>query len=317
LLAASLCRYEPWPAALAVALFALVPQADKTKPNPTLPIRWISCSLALAGPCLWIAWNRYAHGDALHFHARVSAFRSALGVASGGWRALAAGYPSALAADAPALFAVGLIALGALRSPTAIKLWVRPLASALVVLASLMIADAAGGAPTHHPERALLAVGFVAWTAGVDLSDQALFKANDRRRSVLLAVAAFVAILAFGAVRLNSILGGYGVDRDSEVRVGEWLRANTRPDERVLIDPVDYGYFAIIAASAAPERMLLSRSLDPRAARISSPFASEPELRARMVQDRVTWLVANRSNTLRAAADVRSTIGSWEIGRAN
>ncbi|MBI5536620.1 MAG: hypothetical protein HY898_28120 [Deltaproteobacteria bacterium] len=315
-LMATLCRYEPWPAAIAIAVMAWTFRAAEGCPKPSVHTRWVACALALAGPCLWIAWNAHAHGDPLHFHARVSAYRTALGAGSSGLRALLSGYPSALAADAPALLVVVLLGWSGWRLPKGARCsWSRPLVGALVVLAALVLADAAGSAPTHHPERALLAVWFVGWIAASDHLDRALSVRKRGRLAIM--VAAGLAVLAFGVYRMSSIFTGYGVDRQDEVRVGAWLSANTGADDRVLVDPVDYGYFAIMAASGAPERVVLSRGLDPRAAKMPSPFESASALRARVEQDRVTWLVASERASLREVAEVRVTLMKWEVGRRN
>ena len=63
-LGASLSRYEAWPVCAVVAALAI----GRGR-------RFGVAAIALAGPALWIAWNDLAHGDPLHFVARVAAFR--------------------------------------------------------------------------------------------------------------------------------------------------------------------------------------------------------------------------------------------------
>jgi hypothetical protein len=74
LLAATLSRYEAWPIAAAFALLAGVGARGKT-----LALAAGAGLLALLGPAGWIAWNRHAHGEALHFLGRVAAYRKAVG----------------------------------------------------------------------------------------------------------------------------------------------------------------------------------------------------------------------------------------------
>jgi hypothetical protein len=265
---------------------------------------------------LWIAWNAHAHGDAFHFHARVSAYRSAIGVASGTWRVVASGYPAALAFDAPA---VALIAAAALsffsRSRSAVRSWAAPLLGSLAVGIALVLADAVGGAPTHHPERALLSGLFVAWVVAIDLFDRAVSAIEDRRIRALGWASAIAVTIVFVSIRLHALLPGYGVNRADEVRVGTWLQSNMAPGDRVLIDPIDYGYFAIMAASGGSDRIALSRSIDPRVARSASPFESEERLAARVRQERARWVVGSERESMAAVGEVRAQIGRWTIAR--
>jgi len=274
---ASLSRYEAWPAALAVAVSFLWPSAERA----SLRVRLGASAAALSGPALWIAWNAHAHGDPLHFLARVSAYRDALGVAS----SLGA-YPIAIALDVipVAIVAVGAVALGARKSP-----WGRAVAAAAFVLVALVAAEMRGGAPTHHPERAVLSIAIVAWFAAIDALDR-----QSPQRAWLIGAAAILALVS--GLRVHGTLPGYGVDRSEEVAVGGWLATHAQPGDRVLVEPSDYGYFAIQAASGRPEAITVTRSLDPRN-RGEQPVVVEAR-----------WVVSKSGE-----GDVR--IGAWGIAR--
>lgn len=286
LLPATLSRYEPWPAALAAAVLVLVPT-----PRVNLRTRITAALIALAGPALWIAWNAHAHADPLHFHARVSAYRTAVGAT-----AALGSYPLALALELVPVAIAAIVALVIWRAasdtgnrrrlpmppddtpqgapgkrnlahetekdslPVQHPRWSGPLAAAAFVLIALVAAEARGGAPTHHPERAVLAITIVAWVAAVDLLDRT---AARLRPTAWLAGAAVLLVIVSG-LRLRSLLPGYGVDRSAEIATGRWIAEHVPSADRVMIEPSDYGYFAIMAASGRPETMSVTRTLDPR-----------------------------------------------------
>ena len=157
LLVAALSRYEAWPACAVAGVFfgwRAVHERDRRR-------LVVAGLLAIVGPVLWIAWNRHAHGDAFRFFARVSAFREAVAPRSLAERALE--FPVALAVQFPEAIVGAAIAVVGLRR----EAWRAPLVGAGAVVAFLVIGDLAGGAPTHHPERALGAVAIVATTLGV------------------------------------------------------------------------------------------------------------------------------------------------------
>jgi hypothetical protein len=183
-----------------------------------------------------------------------------------------------------------------------------------VVIASLAAAAATGGAPTHHPERSLLMIGAVAWVAIADLMGRASPPSARVPRPALGAILALAALFATTAVtRVRT----YGVDRTGALRVGAWLRANAAPGERVLVDPVDYGHFAMAAAFGAPERVSLSRSLDPRLAPEPSAFSADWALRARLARAPAAFLVARDAAAQVASAfgDVAHAEGAWRVVR--
>lgn len=280
-LVASLSRYEAWPVAFVVALAALVGPASRRE-------RVLAATLALAGPLGWIAWNRLAHGDALHFLARVSAYRAALGGPRAAFATTAGAYLRALASGCPSV-AVPLVAalgLAAARARPALVAWRVPAAGAIALVAFLVVGAGLGGAPTHHPERTLLVVWMLAAVATVDLLRAAL---PARARVVaLVVVAASLAPIDRARVEREAGL----VDRVAEERVGRALAAHVEPGERVLVATDDYGYFAIEAAFGRVDAVEVDRSHDPREPARPSALASPGELEARMRAARASWLAA-------------------------
>ena len=166
MLAATLSRYEAWPVAVVVAVFAAWGPGRATGwKRPVLAM------VPLAGPALWIVHNAIAYGDALSFLHRVSHFRSALGLSSRGyggayWLGLVGGSP-AVAFAATAIVFLALRRKGDREFDMGRYLsWG---AGAVALLAFLVVGDFLGGAPTHHPERALLLIWLLATLLVIDL----------------------------------------------------------------------------------------------------------------------------------------------------
>jgi len=304
-LPATLSRYESWPVAGVVAATAWIGRRKRDDGPPLRLADRVTASLvALAGVAGWLAWNRFAHGEALHFHGRVSAFW----VASGHAREeallqLLSGYPWTAVAGVPVLSTLVLGAVWVAPHRAVLATWARPVAGAVVVVAALTAMQATGGAPTHHPERTLMLVWMVAWALCMDLFERS--GALDRFRLGAVAAAGIVVTLLLQQT-IASVQDARNTqaDRGAETRVGAWIRAHA-PAATVLIDPVDYGYFAIIAAAGSPARFALSHSIDPRAAPSASPLLDETALRHRIAQTGSTLLVV-RGDRMGAAEIVGS-----------
>ncbi len=76
--------------------------------------------------------------------------------------------------------------------------------------------------------------------------------------------------------------------------MGEIVAAETPAGARVLVQAVDYGYFAIEAASGRPESFELDHSLDPRDAAAAPVFAGEEQVVAWLRERRVDYVVSPR-----------------------
>jgi hypothetical protein len=270
--AASLSRYEAWPVALAVACALLSKK------------RFWLVPVALAGPLVWLFHNRLAHGDALHFLRRVSAYQAALGEPLG-----ALSYVRALGTSAPVLVATAVMLAvlsarlwppGARTAPFAA--WAAPLGGVVLLLVFLTAGAAMGGAPTHHVGRTLLLVWVLSAIAVVDLA------ASARRgvQTIVVALVAFEAFLGFGR-ELEGTL-----DRRDEVWVGTELGRRMAPGDRVLVATTDYGYFAVQAALGRPDAVVVDRTHDPRAVGEASSLRDAPLLLSRMDREGAGWLVA-------------------------
>ena len=256
-------------------------------------------------------WNRYAHGDALHFHTRVSSFW----YASGGQRSDALlqvlrGYPLTAIVGVPTLTTIVLGSLWIAYDRKVVASWVRPLAGAGIVVLALTLMQTTGGAPTHHPERTLLLVWMVLWAFAADLIDQR--GVADRVPLIRQGLLAVVCTLL--AVQLKTSLPIAGADREAEVLVGTWLHQHAG-EQTVLVDPVDFGHFAVTAAAGMPSRMKLARSIDPREAKQPSPFEEEAALRAKVSETGARWLVVRKEKgeAARRMGEVRKREGNWEV----
>jgi hypothetical protein len=249
----TLSRYESWPVALAIAALWLA-QGIRARAG-----RWVWLSLVAAlGTLAWAAWNLHAHGDALHFLARVTRYRQSLHLAPLALAERVAVYPGAVLS---VMGPFGVVALGAmpalLLSP---RLWGVPLALAFVQLVVLIAGELGDGAPTHHPERAVLAIVIVLIVAGVS-GWTSLFTMFARRRTALAMwfVGAGAALAVWGGawtVRETSHFPGRGGwdTRQTQLARGRALS----PNARYRVTPCSYEHFALIAAFGRPEQIEVS-----------------------------------------------------------
>ncbi len=260
--------------------------------------------LALAGPLSWMVWNRVAHGDALHFLARVAAYRQALGATDGAAGRLWA-YPVAMVREEPEVMALllgGMVVCGVRR----LERFARPAALLAAQIAALSLAMIKDGAPTHHPERAVLAALLVSATAGGALFVEALRARVWWKTGMLVGAVAIGALVGRGGAR-----EGF-VKRGDEVAIGEAAASMVGPGERVLVEVVDYGHLAVTAALGRPEDVEPDRSVDPRLAKRASSFGEAEALRERIAG--MKWVIARPSEVTRAVlGEPRATRGAWAV----
>jgi hypothetical protein len=301
LVAATLSRYEAWPVAILFAAVCLVDAVRERSGRAGL-----AAGLALLGPAAWVAWNRVAHHDALHFVARVTAYRHALGGPEEGAAARLLAYPLAMAREEPEIVAllVAAAALVAARGGRAalregLSRYARPAAIVAAQIAALSLAMVRDGAPTHHPERAVLAALLLVAVAAGALATRALRGgglASGARAALLLGAVALAAKVARPATPRE----GFAARGDEEA-AGRAAATLARPGEPVLVEVADYGYLAVTAALGRPEDAVPDRSIDPRDARVASSFDDPAALARRLAASGARWIVA------RAAA--RATLG--------
>ena len=315
LIPATLSRYEAWPVALCAIISIGIPTPhpkDSKKTDPPVGIRLIAIALASIGPLAWILWNQLFHGDPLHFHTRVSSYWFAWGGDASGWHALVV-YPRSVVVDAPLLTASLAGALYWNRSSDHQKTWLRPALACFAVVAALTLAQATGGAPTHHPERALLFLWAIGWIAVADLL--AGHTGPKGRGWDLWRTLWSGAVACFLLLRTYALAPDYGLDRNPELALGTWLRQHT--EGPILFAPKDYGYFAVMAALCDRDRLRLASSVDPRDAAATSPFDDAAMLTDRVHKDRVQWLVASGKQGLvaRDLGEVRFEQDDWTVVR--
>jgi hypothetical protein len=327
LLVATLSRYEPWPVAAAFAVLAVL-DAVRARRGERLGLA-LAAPLALLGPVGWMLWNRHAHGDALHFLARVAAYSRALGGPSGGGGALErlAAYPVALVRSEPELLAVlGVAAVAAWLArrraelARALRRDARPAALVLVQLAALAWAMVRDGAPTHHPERATLTALLLCALIAGQLGAHAAAGLGRRPAASLLGawLPPLALVAALAVVRRPPAEAAFA-QRADEVALGAGLGRLVPAGEPVLVEAVDYGHFALAAASGRPEDLVIDRDLDPRLG--SAPpdsFADADALARRSEGARARWL-AGRAAAGAAVVAVGGSpafvAGGWVLWR--
>ncbi len=264
LLAACLSRYEAWPVA---AVFAVASLRHGTTPGVPPRARrraFVAAALALAGPAAWLLWNAHAHGDPLHFLVRVARFRQLTrGGAPEPWTAALALYPAAFVRAAP--WSVGLAcagSVGLLVDRSLLRRWTWPFVAMAAMVAFLIEGDLRDGAPTHHPERALVAIAWVATTFGVDglrsLAVRFVWRRAGREAWLVAGVAAVGVAWAAGWPASIAAAPGTSLaeDRAAQVEKGAELR-----EARVMaitVTPCAYEHFALIASYGAPERVTVA-----------------------------------------------------------
>lgn len=266
LFAAALSRYEPW---IIGGLFALLTlrdarraRLDERPPAQTLALA-ASALIALAGPALWSLWNAEVHGSAVHYLHRVAAYKSQV---DGGQIALRIfEYPLALLRAEPELLVLAAVvfvrwwpdrherrALAGYLLPAAV------LTAFVFVLVGLSVR---GGAPTHHPERALHVVQLFVALLTARLGLEALAEARLGRRILFGTVIALALTMPF--LRSWWLYKESFAERRAELAIGRAVADNVPVGQLVLIETIDFGYFALQAASGRPESVKPEGRVDP------------------------------------------------------
>ncbi|WP_394837840.1 hypothetical protein LVJ94_13090 [Pendulispora rubella] len=251
LLCASLARYEVWPACLVVTVASLA------RTRPLVSRASLVALVPVAGPLAWMAWNLHAHGSATHFLDRVTAYRHAVGAAGAPLAEKLLVYPHALlgAPEILLVAAVGLMAF--VFTPEMRRRWWLPLTVALAVLIFLVYGETKEGAPTHHPERALVVIWWILAPFGLDGARELVARLTLRPAyGAVNAICVAVAALGWNVTQP----GAWDLFRDSQmgeasravqVARGQELRAAGAP--HLVVTPCAYEHFALIAAYGAPE----------------------------------------------------------------
>lgn len=311
LVAATLSRYEAWPVA---AVFAMVCAVDAARRRSARAAA--AAGLALAGPAVWMAWNRVAHQDALHFVARVTAYKHALGSgAEEGAATRLLAYPMAMVREEPGLLALPVLAAamvawreGRTGLGATLPRYARPGAVVAAQIAALSLAMVKDGAPTHHPERAVLTALLLVAVCGGALALRATRPSawGFATLAGLALVGSIVGLLRFHDRSFAA--------RGDEEAAGRAAAALARPGEPVLVEVADYGYLAVIAALGRPEDAVPDRSVDPRDPRVASSFDDPAALARRLSASGARWIVARASTPARAALGEPVAVrGAWAV----
>jgi hypothetical protein len=311
LLASTLSRYEGWPLAF---LFAVITLFDALRggerPLPARAGLLGAAALAVTGVVGWTLWQHFVFHDAFRYLHLVSSYRRALGHGpSLAERVL--GYPASVVEEMREVFGAGIVALlgrallqrhahAADRSPRTELDWSRPMLLVAAQFAFLVYGDVRDGAPTHHPERALLASATVVLFAAADQFATFLHSLRSPRRRRVVVVLAASAMVGWIALRLHRSLRWYAeAPRVRELAAGRALAERVPANARVLVDTrdfagggLDYGYYAVLAAFARPTDAVVDRDQDPRKPRRASAFVSADALLARVAETGATHLLA-------------------------
>ncbi|WP_437875716.1 hypothetical protein [Sorangium sp. So ce513] len=337
LVLATLSRYEPWPVAVAFAAMALLAAARLGQGRAAQAKLALAALVALAGPAAWIAWNRVAHGEALHFLARVASYRSAVSPGGDGTLLRFLAYPAAMVREEPELFltpiAIALVAWRARRGaarggeegraprrsfPPLLRAalpYALPSAVAAFQIAALSIALVRDGAPTHHPERAtLLALLLLALAVG-DLSARAFRGASTGARRAL--GGALLVVLVVGIFFRPHLRREHFNPRTDEVAIGRAAAELTPPAAPVLVEVVDYGHLAALAALGRPWSAHPDRSIDPRDPPVRSSFDDPASLARRAADVGAAYLIGRVTPPVTAfAGPPLATRGAWGLWAA-
>ncbi|WP_437658096.1 hypothetical protein [Sorangium sp. So ce1182] len=332
LVIATLSRYEPWPVAVVFAAMALLAAARLGQGRAAQAKLSLAAVVALAGPAAWVAWNRVAHGDALHFLARVASYRNAVSPGGGDGTLLRLfAYPAAMVREEPELFlspvALALIAWRARRGAApaaarpfppllrAARPYALPGAVAALQIAALSLALVRDGAPTHHPERAtLLALLLLALAVG-DLSARAFRGASSGARRAL--GGALLVVLFLGVFFRPHLRREHFNPRADEVAIGRAAAELTPPSAPLLVEVVDYGHLATLAALGRPASAHPDRSIDPRDPPVRSSFDDPASLARRAADVGAAYLLGRvRPPVIDLAGPPLATRGAWGLWAA-
>jgi len=256
LLAATLSRYETWPAAAVIAIAGVF--AFKRERN-------VWPFVAVLGPLAWMAWNAHAHDGPLHFFTRVANYRHTVGAAGAPLLEKLLVYPRALASEPEAL-ALGAVVLFTFPLPRPGRpRWSVPLLAAGATMLFLVYGETSEGAPTHHPERALTPVWWTLIPLGADVAHR--LHATVERLIIAIALISVAVRTHCWSVTLPL---SQEEDRSAQIAKGRALRLQG-PHEIHLV-PCRYEHFALIAAYGSPESVTILKGDARRTEQSPCPY---------------------------------------------
>lgn len=253
ILAACLSRYETWPAAAILAVCLAIKAARVDARRPLL----VAAAACVLGPLAWMAWNAHAHDGPLHFFRRVASYKQSIGAGTTDAFGALLLYPQLLFTSRPEVAVPALFLLpSAFRNPDTRRRWGVPLLCAVAQVAFLAYGNLRDGAPTHHPERALLGVMLILALFVADVGMTKLAALAEGGQSLLVKAGGSVFAIAWiiSSVRGATPPGqGPTEDRSRQIARGEQLRQSGAL--AVEVTPCAFEHFALIAAFGAPEHV--------------------------------------------------------------
>ena len=306
LLSSCWSRYDAWPIAAAFAALCLV---DARRAAGADRIRLaVAAAIAIAGPLSWTSWQAIVYHDPFRYLRLVRSYRQALGPGpSIGQRLL--GYPAGLFEEMREVIGAAIVGASAWtvvrrrawQEASAIaRRWQRPLLVALLQVAVLVAGDVRDGAPTHHPERALLGPATIVLFASGDAIGAWISVAKSAVARALIVVFCVASLAGYISLRLQRSLPWYSsAPRARELAAGRALSRANAEGASILIDTrdldggyLDYGYYALLAAYGRPNDAVVDRDQDPRHVRGPSSFETPQSLRARVSEANARVLLA-------------------------
>ena len=205
-----------------------------------------------------MAWNAHAHGSALHFLARVTSFRHAIGAADAPLVDKLLDYPRALVVETPEAALLGALGLAGLAAASSRARWRWPAAATVATIALLVWGDVRDGAPTHHPARALALTWWVLVAMGVDaVSRLAARSRGPPRAAIGCAAIAGAAWCASLPARWADAPGRAPSEERRNV-IARGLQMRTADVVHADVTPCAFEHFALLAAWGAPERAAIA-----------------------------------------------------------
>lgn len=284
LCAATLCRYESWPLAVA---FAVCTALDVQR-GRLGRAGWGIAAAALLGAAGWLLHGIAHHGNALFFLTRVAQYKQALGGAATGGLLH---HPLLLLRAEPELMLAVLCGVVWVPQRSAVLArFRRPVGHALLVVIFLMVGDVLDGVATHHAERSLLVIWLLGTLLAADAWSSVLATAPRRHLTALGTFAAGALLITLLRDRL--VPNESFVNRRAEVGIGLLAhRVVAKSPGVVAVHTLDYGHQAVIAALDLPGLAHTVTDHDPRLAEPVPDLESLATLGA-------TWLIADKTGPL-------------------
>lgn len=258
LLVGSLCRYEPW---FLSAGFVGVIAYETARARKVEAANVLACATVAVAPIGWMIWNQHRYGDPLMFLHMVSSYKDAIDHGATLQRATAYLYATTRA-EPELLILAGVLAWRARREDLR-ELgngFAKPALVALFLFVTLTVSNLKGGAPTHHNERAVLVIHlglavFVGALLVEGLRQQRLGRPFHR-----VAFAAVLFPIGFGLRSWVLYREAYA-HRETELAIGAEVKRHVPPNDKVLVEVLDYGFYAIEVGSERPWSFVQSQAV--------------------------------------------------------